>query len=72
MKTVHIGIAKWLLLELLAKHGAAEVARDWKGTDEQLAAAIRADHREYFVLDSSCDKQGPDGACLGHEAEGRP
>jgi hypothetical protein len=53
--TIHIGIAKW---------------RDWKGTDAELADAIRRDPRDIFVLDPTCDRQGADGACQGHDMTG--
>lgn len=69
-RKLHVGVAKWLLLELLKAHGAGEVLVGWQGTDAEAREVIQADPREFFVLDTSCDRQGPDGACLGHELEG--
>jgi hypothetical protein len=68
-RILHVGIHKGLLLTLLANHGAGEVLKGWTGTDEEARLAIVEDPREYIVLDPACDRQGPDGACLGHEVE---
>lgn len=66
-RTLHVGIHKSLLLQLLANHGAGEVLKDVAGTDEEARQLINADPREFFVLDPTCDRRGPDGSCLGHE-----
>lgn len=73
-RRLHVGIAKWLLLELLTAHGAAGVLKGWTGTEAEAYDAIRSDPREFFVLDSECDNQQADGSCGGHAilaAEGR-
>lgn len=66
-RTLHLGVAKWLLLDLLVANGAAAVLNGWTGTDEEAYEAIKADPREYFVLSPDCDQQNEDGSCAGHE-----
>ncbi len=66
MTMLHVGIAKWLLIELLTEHGAAAVLKGWQGTDLEAYEAIQRDPRAFFVLDPSCDNVQPDGACGGH------
>lgn len=67
-RTLHVGIAKWLLIELLTAHGSAAVLKGWTGTEAEAYDAIQADPREYFVLSPECDHQRPDGSCAGHPA----
>jgi hypothetical protein len=67
-RTLHVGIVKSLLLNLIHNEGAARTLVGWTGTDEEAIEAVTADHREVFVLSAECDRQGPDGACLGHAA----
>lgn len=61
--TVHVGISKALLLELLSLHGAGEVLVGWAGTDDEAREAINADRRAFFVMSPECPKQNDDGSC---------
>lgn len=65
---LHVGIAKPLLLTLIRNTGHVGILRGWTGRDADAYAAVLADARQVFVLEA-CDRQGPDGACLGHPRE---
>jgi hypothetical protein len=66
-RILHVGVAKWLLLDLLSTYGAGAVLKGWTGTHDEAREAIMADPREYFVLSPDCNKQNADGSCAGHD-----
>ncbi len=67
--TVHVGIVKGLLISIIRNEGAAAALYGWTGTDAEAIAAVQADPRDVFVLDATCTRRAPDGACLGHYSD---
>jgi len=63
-KTYHMGIAKSLLMKLIAEHGT-DVLVGCTATPAVKLQQLAADPRTTITFEK-CDNQNPDGSCAGH------